>query len=115
MAARRLAFEIHLMLEPVKAPAARRNQHLSEQLSFLQARDNFRAFNLLLEQGEDVPAATLARALFEEAMRWAWVDEDPDGRASAFLGEASRAHRLIAAAANEPPRVRGASPRALNP
>jgi hypothetical protein len=70
------------LLEPVSAPVARRAAHLPAQLSFLQARDNFRAFNLLLEQGEDVPAATLARALFEEAMRWAWVDEEPAERTS---------------------------------
>lgn len=87
------------LLEPVTAPAARRAECLAEQLSFLQTRDNFRAFNLLLRQGEDVPAATLARALFEESMRWAWVDEEPEKRTAAFLGEAARAHRLIAEAA----------------
>lgn len=83
------------MLQGVTAPQAKRAPHLAEQLSFLQARDNFRAFKILTEQGEDVPAATLARALFEESMRWAWVDEEPESRTAAFFGEAARAHRLI--------------------
>jgi hypothetical protein len=96
-----LAGEVLEMIESVSAPVARREAHLVEQLSFLQARDNYKAFLLLLDQGEDVPAATLARALFEEAMRWAWVDEDADERRQAFLGEAARAHRLIAEAADE--------------
>ena len=34
-------------------------------------------------------------------MRWAWVDEDPEQRTPAFLGEAGRAHRLISEAAVE--------------
>jgi hypothetical protein len=97
--ARQIIHEMLELLESVSAPIARRSDNLAQQLSFLQARDNFRAFNLLLEQGEDVPAATLARAVFEEAMRWAWVDESPDERAASFLGEAGRAHRLITEAA----------------
>jgi hypothetical protein len=87
------------LLAPVIAPADKRDEHLVEQLSFLQARETYGAFKLLLEHGEDVPAATLARALFEEAMRWAWVDEAPDERTAAFLGEAERAHAMIAEAA----------------
>jgi hypothetical protein len=97
--ARRLVTEVLEMLAPVSAPDARRPQHLVEQLSFLQARENYRAFATLLESGDDVPAATLARALFEESMRWAWADEDLDERRAAFLGEAARAHRLITEAA----------------
>jgi hypothetical protein len=97
--ARQIISDILDIIETVTAPAARRAEHLPEQLSFLQARDNFRAFNLLLEQGEDVPAATLARAVFEESMRWAWVDEEPAQRTAAFLGEAARAHSLITEAA----------------
>jgi hypothetical protein len=99
--ARRLVAEVLEMLSPVSAPAARREQCLVEQLSFLQARENYRAFATLLDAGDDVPAATLARALFEEAMRWAWVDEEPEQRRAAFLGEAARAHRLIREAARE--------------
>jgi hypothetical protein len=97
--ARQIVRDMLEMLEPVSAPHARRPERLVEQLSFLQARDNFRAFSLLIEAGEDVPAATLARALFEDAMRWAWVDEDADARTNAFLGEAARAHQLISEAA----------------
>jgi hypothetical protein len=99
--ARQIVREMLALIEPVTAPAARRAERLVEQLSFLQARDNFRAFALLLEQGEDVPAAMLARALFEESMRWAWVDEAPEDRTAAFLGEAARAHRLVSEAAIE--------------
>jgi hypothetical protein len=99
--AREIVRRLLAMLEPVMAPSRLRTPHLAEQLSFLQARDNFRAFNLLLEQNEDVPAATLARALFEESMRWAWVDEEPGERTAAFLGEASQAYRLITDAAAE--------------
>jgi hypothetical protein len=97
--ARGLVSEVLQMLEPVVAPNARRREYLVEQLSFLQARENYRAFATLLDSGDDVPAATLARALFEESMRWAWVDEDVDERRAAFLGEAARAHRLINEAA----------------
>jgi hypothetical protein len=93
--ARELVREVLEMISPVSAPAARRPQYLVEQLSFLQARENYRAFSELLASGDDVPAATLARALYEEAMRWAWVDEEPEERTAAFLGEAARAHRLI--------------------
>jgi hypothetical protein len=93
--ARELVREVLEMISPVSAPAARRPRYLVEQLSFLQARENYRAFSELLTSGDDVPAATLARALYEEAMRWAWVDEAPEARTAAFLGEAARAHRLI--------------------
>jgi hypothetical protein len=78
-----------------------RREHLAEQLSFLQARDNFRAFRLLIEQRHDTAASTLARTLFEEAMRWAWVDEDWEERRPSFFGEAHRAYSLIADAAAE--------------
>jgi hypothetical protein len=98
--ARQIAHEVLDMLEPVKAPNARREGYLAEQLSFLQGRDNYRAFVSLVDQGEEVPAATLARALFEESMRWAWVDEEPEQRRRAFFGEAGRAHRLISEAAD---------------
>jgi Family of unknown function (DUF5677) len=97
--ARDLVGEVLQMISPVSAPIARRPTYLAEQLSFLQARENYRAFAELLESGDDVPAATMARALYEEAMRWAWVDEDPDARTAAFFGEAGRAHRLITEAA----------------
>jgi Family of unknown function (DUF5677) len=99
--ARQIVRDMLDMLAPVTAPGARRQERLVEQLSFLQARDNFRAFSLLIEEGQDVPAATLARALFEESIRWAWVDEEPEERTPAFLGEAARGHRLIAEAAAE--------------
>jgi hypothetical protein len=92
---RSIVGEMLQALHSITAPQEKRAAHLAEQLSFLQTRDNFRAFKILQEQGEDVPAATLARALFEESMRWAWVDEDPEDRTSAFFGEAVRAHRLI--------------------
>ena len=98
--ARRIVCDMVEIVEPVTAPAARRPARLAEQLSFLQARENLRAFSLLIERGEDVPAATLARALFEESMRWAWVDKDPNQRTAAFFGEAARAHRLISESAN---------------
>jgi hypothetical protein len=69
-----------------------------------------------LEDGTDAGTATYAvlvrpgeeilvgngrrfRVLDEESMRWAWVDEDVDGRKGAFYGEAARAHRLITEAA----------------
>jgi hypothetical protein len=97
--ARELVAEVLQMISPVSAPIVRRRQYLVEQLSFLQARENYRAFAELLQSGDDVPAATLARALFEESMRWAWVDEEPEERTPAFLGEAGRAHRLITEAA----------------
>lgn len=97
--ARGLVHELLEMIESVSAPVARRPQYLPEQLSFLQARETYRAFVGLLDAGDDVPAATLARALFEESFRWAWVDEEPDERRHAFLGEAARAKRLIAEAA----------------
>jgi hypothetical protein len=60
--ARGLVSEVLEMLEPVVAPDARRREYLVEQLSFLQARENYRAFATLLDSGDDVPAATLARA-----------------------------------------------------
>jgi hypothetical protein len=98
--ARRIVHEMLALLEPVTAPKARRSERLAEQLSFLQARENFRAFSLLIDADEDVPSAMLARALFEDAMRWAWVDEDPNERAGAFFVEAARAHKLIDEAAS---------------
>jgi hypothetical protein len=94
-----LADALAELVEIVEAPAALSDDFLPEQLSFLQARENFHCFVALTHDGRDVPAAHLARALFEESARWSWVDEDPDRRREAFLGYAARAYRLIADAA----------------
>ncbi|HEX5989654.1 MAG TPA: hypothetical protein VFY75_05540 [Solirubrobacterales bacterium] len=72
-----------------------------EQLSFLQLRENFRCFLDLFASDRDVPAAHLARALFEESARWSWVDEDVESRRQAFLNESSRSRYLIGEAAAE--------------
>ena len=94
-----LAQDLVGLLDQVLAPARLTDDYLPEQLSFLQLRENFRCFVGLFLDGRDVPAAHLARALFEESARWSWVDEDPAHRREAFLGEAARAYRLISQAA----------------
>ncbi len=96
----RLAESIADLLNQVNAPS-RLAAHVVEQLSFLQLRENFRCFLELFASNRDVPAAHLARALFEESARWSWVDEDVETRRHVFLEESSRARHLIGEAAAE--------------
>jgi hypothetical protein len=97
----RLAESIGDLLHQASAPSRLSGPHLVEQLSFLQLRENFRCFLELCASGRDVPAAHLARALFEESARWSWADEDIETRREAFLNESSRSRHLIAKAAEE--------------
>jgi hypothetical protein len=97
----RLAESIGDLLNQVGAPSRLSGRHLVEQLSFLQLRENFRCFLDLFASDRDVPAAHLARALFEESARWSWVDEDVESRRQAFLNESSRSRYLIGEAAAE--------------
>jgi hypothetical protein len=97
----RLAESISDLLGNVSAPSRLTDAHGVEQLSFLQLRENFRCFLKLFASGRDVPAAHLARALFEESARWSWVDEDVENRRQAFLNESSRSRHLIGEAATE--------------
>ena len=64
-------------------------------------RENYRATLRLFEAGDDVSAAVLVRAIFEESIRWAWVDEDPDERRLSFVAEARHAHGQIVKAATD--------------
>ena len=70
-----VAEELAQLLDDVRVPASEAHRLLPEALSFLQARANFCCCLSLLRDGDDVPAGTLARSLFEEAIRWSWVDE----------------------------------------
>lgn len=97
----RLAGSIGDLLNQVGAPSRLSAGHLVEQLSFLQLRENFRCFLELFASNRDVPAAHLARALFEESARWSWVDEDVENRRQAFLNESARSRHLIGEAAAE--------------
>jgi hypothetical protein len=97
----RLAASMVEMLDPVIAPAALSVGSVVEQLSFLQLRENYRSFFEFFAATKDVPAAHMARALFEESARWSWVDEDVANRKQAFLNESSRARSLIQEAADE--------------
>lgn len=94
-----LAQKLVGILDRVHAPSELTEDHLPEQLSFIQLRENYRCFVGLVLESRDVPAAHLARALFEESVRWSWVDEESACRREAFLGEAGRAYRLISEAA----------------
>jgi hypothetical protein len=97
----RLAESIGDLLDQVSAPSRLSSGHMVEQLSFIQLRENFRCFLELFASNRDVPAAHLARALFEESARWSWVDEDTENRKKAFLNESSRSRQLITEAAEE--------------
>jgi len=96
-----LAAEMGALLDGLETPAAKRITHLPEQLSFLSMRENFRVAVQLFEAGDDVSAALLVRAIFEESIRWAWVDEERDVRRLSFIAEARHAHGLIAEAATK--------------
>jgi hypothetical protein len=97
----RLGAMIAELLDEVDAPARLSDANLVEQLSFLQLRENFRAFLEFFAAKRDVPAAHMARALFEESARWSWVDEDVERRKQAFLNESSRSRHLIQEAADD--------------
>ena len=68
---------------------------LPERLCFLLARDNYSQCLAAMREKRDITAGNLARALFEEAMRWSWVDEDQDVRRTAFLAAAVHRHRQV--------------------
>jgi hypothetical protein len=97
----RLAASMVEMLDSVSASTVLSESNLVEQLSFLQLRENYRSFFDFFAANKDVPAAHMARALFEESARWSWVDEDVKSRKEAFLNESSRARHLIQEAAGE--------------
>jgi hypothetical protein len=94
-----LATTLLVVLDGVAVPSAERERWLPERLSFLLSRDNYKQCLLSLREGRDITAGTLARALFEEAVRWSWVDEDTQGRRLAFLEAAARRHRQVDEAA----------------
>ena len=96
-----LAAEMEALLDRLETPAAKRTTHLPEQLSFLSMRENFRVAVQLFEAGDDLSAALVVRAIFEESIRWAWVDEERDVRRLSFIAEARHAHGLIAEAATK--------------
>jgi len=96
-----LASELLALLDDVAVPSSGRDAWLPERLSFLLARDNYGQCLRALRDGRDITAGSLARALFEEAIRWSWVDEDEQGRRSAFLDAAVRRHRQVDEAARE--------------
>jgi hypothetical protein len=95
------AADLAEMLELVVAPTEDAFDWLPERLSFLLARENFNQFLVARDAGHDIVAGNLARALFEEAMRWGWVDEDQAGRRTAFLAEAARRHGQVDEAARQ--------------
>jgi hypothetical protein len=90
-----LAAELAGVLDCVVVPSASLVEWLPERLSFLLARENFNQFLGALDARRDITAGNLARALFEEAMRWSWVDEDVETRRTAFLGAAAQRHRQV--------------------
>jgi hypothetical protein len=94
-AALAVALELLDLLEHIAVPSSPRDEWLPERLSFLLARDNFRQCLQALQDERDISAGSLARALFEEAIRWSWVDEDQAGRRSAFIGAAAVRHRQV--------------------
>lgn len=96
-----LATELLAVLEQAHVPSAGREEWLPERLSFLLARDNYRQGLEALSEEQDITAGSLARALFEEAMRWSWVDEDQVARRTAFLGAAAHRHRQVDEAGRE--------------
>lgn len=100
-AALRLASELSDILADVRVPVSELTESLPERLSFLLARANFEQCLEELRQEHDISAGNLTRALFEEAMRWAWVDEDEENRRSAFLGAAAHRHRQLDDAARQ--------------
>lgn len=95
----RLADELLVQLRRVQVPSAERGKWLAERLSFLLARDNYAQCLAALREGRDITAGSLARALFEEAIRWSWVDEDVESRRTAFIGAASHRYRQVQDAA----------------
>ena len=95
------ADEVQALLALVRVPRQDRADWLPERLSFLLARDNYVHCLAALRVGNDIAAGNLARALFEEAMRWSWVDEDVENRRTAFLGAAAHRHRQVDEAARQ--------------
>lgn len=95
------AGELAGVLDSVVVPSACLVEWLPERLSFLLARENFSQFLGALRARLDITAGNLARALFEEAMRWSWVDEDVETRRTAFLGEAAQRYRQVDEAVRE--------------
>lgn len=96
-----VAIDLGRVLERVVVPSEDAADWLPERLSFLLARENYAQYLLAAREGHDIVAGNLVRALFEEAMRWAWVDEDQSQRRTAFLGETVRRHRQVDEAARE--------------
>ncbi len=96
----RLADELLDLLRGVYVPSAEREKWLPERLSFLLARDNYGQCLAALREGRDITAGSLTRGLFEEAIRWSWVDEDVEPRRTAFVGAASHRYRQVEEAAH---------------
>jgi hypothetical protein len=90
-----LAEELRDVLASVHVSGDALADWMPERLSFLLARDNYEQCLEAMGRGHDITAGNLARALFEEAMRWSWVDEDQDGRRTAFLGAAAHRYRQV--------------------
>jgi hypothetical protein len=90
-----LAADLGGLLEEVRVPTEDLAAWLPERLSFLLAIDNYRQFLTAMRDGQDIAAGNLARALFEEAIRWSWVDEDQEARRTAFLGAAAHRYRQV--------------------
>lgn len=90
-----VAEELLRLMLGVWVPNAEREDWLPERLSFLLARENFRQCLAATREGHDIVAGNLARALFEEAIRWSWVDEDRDARRTAFAGAAALRHSQV--------------------
>jgi hypothetical protein len=95
------ADELLELVELVEVPAAGLERWLPERLSFMQARGYFRSCLRALNEEDDLVAGQLARSLFEETIRWSWIDEDRERRRGAFLLEAARRHRQFVEAMDE--------------
>jgi hypothetical protein len=94
-AALEIAGDLSEILGTVEVLAEDLREWMPERLSFLLARDNFEQCVQAFHARKDIAAGNLARALFEEAIRWSWVDEEQDTRRSAFLQAAAHRHRQI--------------------
>jgi hypothetical protein len=90
-----LAADLERVLAEVRVPAENLAAWFPERLSFLLARDNYDQFLAAVRGEQDIAAGNLARTLFEEAIRWSWVDEDQEARRTAFLGGAAHRHRQV--------------------
>jgi hypothetical protein len=65
------------------------------QLMFAVNRQNYLSLLGSLATDHVIPAATLARGLLEESLRWEWATDDPSDRMQCFYGELAKSVRVI--------------------